>query len=824
MADKKQRIILSFDIDKASLKQAQAAIASLSSSFQLVGNVANQSAAQTAGAIAETATATEKAKNKVAELNDELSNRVSKSAEEVKRIIVELGNAAEIGGRKGKKAFKELDEQAAETLREFDKILTEVNDLEGEAPAAVKKLKKEIEGLNQELKQTGKQVGALPKSFDEVSKEVAAFSEVETAGRTVGGAIGVIPGLESVDRAVATLSEIPAVLEAIPRFSASIREAGTQLSTMAGGAGKAGLAVGGVAIAFTAAAIVARDIIGGLSEQTRIAESKLEGIRSAEEIIAGGDINAILEAADIAKQNLELAREQNILDKERLANAIAASNQRDDSVRGIIEGIAFDVADAFASTPLDKLKDAEKESTAAAITAAGAQDTYTQFLASTEGQALLAARALEELNQKIFTNAKTQAEAVRFRLDQEDKGVAQLEAENREREKQLQVIEAEIQAINNAGKANKETVERLNELIEAGRQVQTEMRYVTDTALPAAQALENAAKAEEERAKAAEEATKAQEQAAEEAKAAQDKIIADEVALGQKRADIVIQNLEDIANLEKAHAEELVKLAEDKVKAEQKVLADLQDKLVKLREDAGRAEADAVLKEQQKILDDQIKAQRQIVDDTQKHYQNLLDIRRKADQNEEDLAQTRDFKAIANARRNTNRQLEEAQRNFAQEQKDKAVEFVRNAEDRQRAFAQERADRFRKYQQDVYDARVQANRQRADAIAAGNQAIIDARARQIQELNDLRNSGIKALEMRRQLSTAELQLIGQMTGTGTQLLSQLSAQLASFANAGSTISNTSNINNSSTVTNTIGAINVNSGNNLGTGILQALIA
>jgi len=99
--------------------------------------------------------------------------------------------------------------------------------LRGEIDASIKN----EERLRDAVAETNRSLEAREKQFGQVSQNVAAFGDIESGARTIGGAIGAFGGAE-VEKAVSTISEIPAVLEAIPRAGVQLGNVAVRIASM----------------------------------------------------------------------------------------------------------------------------------------------------------------------------------------------------------------------------------------------------------------------------------------------------------------------------------------------------------------------------------------------------------------------------------------------------------------------------------------------------------------------------------------------------------------------------------------------------------------
>jgi hypothetical protein len=162
--------------------------------------------------------------------------RITLGLEADKSSIKKTGKEIEKGltapAKKAQKAFKAAAGEGTKLNKQLGKKQGKIQ-IEQSAIA--------MGELAQQTANANKQAIDLDQNFSDVSKSVAAFGDVESAARTGGGAIGAVGAVGGVgdvagevEGAIAAFSEIPAVIEALPKLGASVGQVGVKFLTMTG--------------------------------------------------------------------------------------------------------------------------------------------------------------------------------------------------------------------------------------------------------------------------------------------------------------------------------------------------------------------------------------------------------------------------------------------------------------------------------------------------------------------------------------------------------------------------------------------------------------
>jgi hypothetical protein len=126
--------------------------------------------------------------------------------------------------------------------------------------------------------------------FSQTSRQVALAGDVESGARTVGGALGAF-GATGAERGIAQVSEIPAVIEALPRLKVAFQGLPQTISAAAGAIG-----IGG--------GLAAAGLIGGLFLLTEAFKSSAKAARETAEA-QQNRIDRLLEADEISFKSTE---------------------------------------------------------------------------------------------------------------------------------------------------------------------------------------------------------------------------------------------------------------------------------------------------------------------------------------------------------------------------------------------------------------------------------------------------------------------------------------------------------------------------------------
>jgi hypothetical protein len=227
---------------------------------------------------------------------------------------------------------------------------------------------------NSEIKQTTAEMDELADStqnavltakeledqFSRVSQRAAAFGDVESGARTLGGAVGGIGGTigggaatEEIEKVTAAFAEIPAALEAIPRLTQRVGTLAVRMSSMipvlstltpqlgAAVAGITGMSVSTAtmvvaAIPFIAVGAAIAALFFLFARSSKKAQKAAEEYREVVEAQAQtfAQISQALEAGDVeGATDTLIAKEQELAEARKQSEFLAAQWRRADGKR-----------------------------------------------------------------------------------------------------------------------------------------------------------------------------------------------------------------------------------------------------------------------------------------------------------------------------------------------------------------------------------------------------------------------------------------------------------------------------------------------------------
>lgn len=700
----------------------------------------------------------------------------------IKQSLVDIKKAAEVGGAVGASEMRRLAKSTKKLQKELLETEDGFSDIGSQAPRELQDVIDKVERLNKELAQSGKQVNKLDEEFGKVSKDVALAGDVESQARTIGGGIGALGGRQA-EQAIGTISELPAVIEALPKFKASLAGMPAAIDSAAKSIGVPGGGLGlTVALAgFTVVALAAREATKRLEDETRRgvatrkfaadvqsqSDEELKAAALEQQRIITDSTNAINANSDAFDTALATRRKENLEITAGGINVIATARKI---------GQEFDLVADNASIVIDAQNGYNNElKTAEANLATVNAEMATRNIGLEDEGKLL--EQINERNNRVIENARIEGREIRTRNELSKQSTEQLNERNEAITEEIRILEIEQQRIRDNVDITKDAINVLTEYEKTLITLRDEQAFINESALGLAKTRE-------------EEATQTQALADEEDRLARNR----RQSLLETSA-LLKANFAERARIEQEHADALIAISEKAAEESVRALDKLENKLADLNRDLGRDLDDQQRKANRKSLEAQIEAQREQVQDLTDHTRTLQDIRRKADEDEFGLRQSRDFKAVFNARRQARIAIQDQQRDFVREQTDKNKERQQDINDRNREFAEERADRLRKFEQATSDARQQFAIEQSLAVQNAQNAIMIRRAQFTQELTDLQQSGLAALQLRRSLAEAELGIVRNLAANVGQLFGQIGQSFGSFGASQTTVSNTNTTNN-----------------------------
>lgn len=704
---------------------------------------------------------------------------------------------------------KEAIQKTAELVRQYKDLAQAEGNVEqrardlnaelrkiGAVDSTIQMATQEFDQMTDSIRRAESEAQRLEDRFDLVSRQVGLAGDVQSNLGAVSGLAGMAgAGGQRVGQGIGAVGEVVALTEELPRLKTALQG----MPSVIGNAVSA-LGVGGVAGAATLiGGIIALTVVfNELEKQTRLTRERTrEGIESLQEL---SDLRASATEEEI---RLAIESREAALESTRLQIQALQS----------IGGAQFDLANSGLvgiTNLLEQIGDGE-------VTAENAQQAFSDLFESmqlppevqiaiddfiaTAGEGGISATELNnrireltrgstslsgeieilnrDLEAGVFaTNALIQAEAelaqirtnellasaqAQAQAMQEIIALNELDAEGlRNRRDELldnmAVLGAELVALQQSGDASEEVTQRIEELNEALLRNGETISRIDSLLLPSAQAQEALAQAEAERL------------------AVEQNLIA---STEQYNADME-RMYQERAEIEKRYQDNLIKIAQDAVKASEQALEKLQDKQRDLADSFKQGDTEAQDALRQADIDAQVDAQRQERDALRDHLRKLEDIRNRSQDAEFEAILNRDFRALFNIRRGTTRDLNTANAGFTDQRNDQIQAMQDQRQDRLRAFEQERIDRFNAYQLQNAQAFEQYNVELRAIEDRRRQAVLDANTTLKEQQSALQNQ----LTLRRQAWIREIELAQQGTEAMVKIENQRQQALLMQAQAG----------------------------------------
>lgn len=632
---------------------------------------------------------------------EQSTSQLEQAADRTAQSFGVLGNSAQKAGQQLRSAFKDSGTGLLGKLRNEARDATKDTD----------KLRQSIANVNRERANTPSGGAAPQTNFGQLKGGIGAVGQL---GQVAGFDVGAITGAAE---ALADVADNAAPLKA--NLSSLVTAA---MSPLGLAAGAATVALGGVLFA----ASKYNDMLQNVKKNTEeLVEAELERARATadiQQLLLQGDTEGAFKkliAQEDARNNLFLQRIQ-------LEQDLQAAEERRMKAQ---EESGFFVSPELRQARSDSeglqkaLEDLDMQLVDATSTLEASAEALG--LTSTDIGVLAAATApyrVEVEKTTDATNAATTALLARAAAEGEFvRFQAQARQNTADQNKDLlasintnkQALETEIATLRQSGDTSEQTTQRIAaleaQLGELGRQAE----FVTNTALPAAEAEERRNKALEDSKKALEETTEAENKANEErAKAAKD------------------------------YADALVSIAKQSAQEAERALKQSQQRLAELGLSEQRQAEDEIIQTQRESLEAQIAIQRQTAEQEQAHVERLQDIRKQSARDEKKLASERNFAALFDLRQRTNEQLQDANEARQKEIESQNTALAQQAQDRQRAEQYELEDRQRAQQRAREDIQRAYQQQLADIQESERQKLAEiksSQAAQVQQTKDALN-------------------------------------------------------------------------------------
>lgn len=636
----------------------------------------------------------------------------------------------------------EVDEaslkRAKQRLEDIEKAQNELRSEFLRGAKSADAYSKELSALEKEASVLNKTLDALEKPreidvktdrFDKVSRDVSLAGDAESNLRTIGGGIGAIGGDfgAGIERAIGTLAEFPATIEAIPRAFEGFKALPQTVSAAAGAIGAPGGAaglIGGIAGigAVIAVGAVAFSVYSKEAEKAReVQKAYTESLKETIGLLSSeaGTSDAVSERRTELERELEVAQ--------RTADALRQVRDVRNEENNALQDI-FNQSRVLAAPTRKQLNE---DITAADTAVRGAEASIEAFnfaLDETEIAANDAAAAEKALaasrTEGVLTEASQAGELASLKARATELTREQIDAELQSLEVRRAGLEAEIAALESSGDTSTEVADKIAQLREElgflGETSET-LKNAQKTA-KSSEAEKAAQEAEQERTKSAEAAAQKQEQSAQKAQQAADE--------ARRAQDSYTQAVKDAKQGYMDAVKDIgTRLKDTFIDNNQKLEDTLNEQAIKFNESELTEEA--------------------------AYRHELAKIRRDAERAEKDAVRQRDFAAVADVRENRDDALDDREdaEEFSNAQQLDAFKQQQDALGRER----ERADR---------DALVDAERARRDAATARDRQLRDARSTYDAALRDQQNFGQQFTSNMKSMFDNVLKLQSSTGGSG----------------------------------------------------------
>lgn len=652
-------------------------------------------------------------------------------ADVITRLILETDGAREaeksIAGlidtqEKLNKAIREAAKDTNKTKNETDDLVDQYK----KAITAEKELREAVDRTNDEFGERRKVLQAN-EEFGRATKGVELAGDVESNLRTVGGAAGAF-GLQGVERGISQVSEIPAVIEALPRLKAAVAGMPGVLREFTSSLGPAGLALSAVAIVGVA-------LISEITKAEAAAAERLgvfiDSYRELQLELARGSLTT-----DEATKRIETASKAREVEAKLLEEIQTIYDARIQGERDL--GLSMKLIDQTEEELFQQIQKSEK-----------ATREYTAEIDllenALEDGSLATANAIEaerELAQLRLDDARFAGELAELTARSSEFTQDQIDAELRRIELQEIRLEAEREALESLDDQTDETKERIEELNEALDKLGQKSEILENTE-PVEDSEKDLASARDTTTKVNKEATKAERDKADVTRKAEANTRKLEQA--QQKADQAQQKYtQSVSNAGTAFDNAIDDINQSLKDSAVDTQTDLGDELTDITTGFNRDELLAV----------------------KSHNRDLKKIKTDSEHAERGALKTRNFLALSEAR------------DAAQDSRDELKEeFEAEGDDRLLEAQYQRTDIVEEKRRETRDLEIESNRQARDASIQRNRSITAARDQlNIQEqaltasLNMLRQWGQTFVQIQQEA----FQTSGTSGGTGDflQLIEQ----------------------------------------------------
>ena len=543
---------------------------------------------------------------------------------------------------------------------------------------AERELRDEVDRVNDKYGERRKVLEANDK-FGRTSEGVSLFGDAESNLRTLGGAAGAF-GATGIEQGISQVSEIPAIVEAIPR----LKEAAVGLPAALGQAAASMGPVGAVAtVAFGAVLLAVNNFATESQKRAEELNSAADAFRDRNQQIGEGITSSEIE------EKLETLRRSREAEQETLDKL---NQVYDDNINNAgLLGVAAKTLSYEEEALIEQIKNSEK--------AVGELDNQITGWNGSLDDASVALNDViakeRELAQARLSDAQLAGDLARLEAEASDLSREQIEQRQRQLDLNRIELEAELEAIRSQDELTAAEIERIEQIEDA-----------LDTLAQKSGVLQSAsesASSESELKAAREDTTEATKQ---ETDATKEKADAEREAANAARE--AQKKYEQAQRAQNQYAEAVASANTNFKNSISDIAQDLRD-----------SRADNTLDTQRELQDLNAEYRQDEADSLREHQDELRDIKKNSERAERDALRTRDFSSLAQSREEEKEARQEAEDEFKNEGIERLTEAERQREEIVLEAERTTRDLAREASRQQRDARINLDRQ----IAAARQKL-----------------------------------------------------------------------------------------------------
>lgn len=327
------------------------------------------------------------------------------------------------------------------------------------------------------------------------------------------------------------------------------------------------------------------------------------------------------------------------------------------------------------------------------------------------------------------------------------------------------IIKQHMQTLKPFIETNKDAAQQYDVLDTTLKNNINEIDFLSNTAIPAAQHVQDLADATKALDKETKDAIKAHDDYVKSVQTAQDQIT--NQAINARAREYQNEQQYWAGSIQDAYQRD--KIITDESRKETELTQDTANSIVDIRTKLSQKESDAMTDYNRKVMDDQTKylenkqgaeldTYRKERDNLQSHYDKLADIQNKEAVNQQDALLNRNFLQLAQQKDNRQKEIDAENLSYDRRQRDAQTHLQDQEYDLKVHLAEERTQQFVEYQRKLVDDRQQTQRE------IDQRQVDEQRKRQVlqqsevQQLNDLSTAETYKLQLLRQGLSQELQM------------------------------------------------------------------